>query len=161
MKSEAAATGKSSQSHLPSGSSRKSNFVKLAGSLLLLSALFALAFVTAVLATPQQSTSGAVSDETLIVTLAPHADREKVKSDLLKEAQATTVRDMHVDREDYSIFVVQPPKGQSEATLKKIEAMIKTHAEIVSVSRNYTAHSPLLPKRTLRGNGRPSVDSDK
>jgi hypothetical protein len=162
MKSEATASGKSSQSHLPCGSSRTSNFVKLAGSLLLLSALFALAFVTAVLATPQRSTtSGAVSDETLIVTLAPHADREKVKAELLKEAQATTIRDMHVDREDYSIFVVQPPKGQSDATLKKIEAMIKTHKEIVSVSRNYTAHSPLVPRERLSGNGRPGADGDK
>jgi hypothetical protein len=151
MKSKGSATN-NRKSH------QKSNFVRLAGSLLLLSALFALAFATAVLATPQHSTAGAVSDETLLVMLAPHADREKVKADLLKEAQATTVRDMHVDREDYSIFIVQPPKGQSDETLKKIEAMIKSRKDIVSVERNSTAHSPLLPKKKIPGNGRPDGD---
>ncbi len=139
------------QTHFPQVKSNKINFVKLSGSLLLFSAVFALAFVTAVLAKPQSDDSRTVSDDTLIVRLAPHTDRDKAKAELLKEAQATTVRDMHIDREDYSIFIIQPPKGQSEATLKKIETMMKTHSEIVSVSRNYTLQSP-MPKRRVSGN---------
>jgi len=144
MNSEIAATARTAEQSAKV-TTTKNRAGMLAGSLLLLSALLALGVFWAALAAPTESQAEPPANDMLLVRLAPHTDRNKAKADLLKEAQATVIRDMHVDRDDYSIFIVQPPKGQREATLKKIEAMMKHHPEIQSVTRNGVATSP-LPK---------------
>ena len=81
-----------------------------------------------------------LADDTLLVVLAPHADRTTAQAHLLNEAQANTIEDLHVNGEDYSILHVQPPKGQREATRNNILGMMKNHPEIKSVSRNVMVH---------------------
>jgi len=84
----------------------------------------------------------ALADDTLLVLLSPHSDTNKVKGYLRNESNSATIKDMHVNSDDYSILQVQPLAGR-EATLSKITGMMKSHSEIVSVSRNYKAHMVL------------------
>lgn len=78
-----------------------------------------------------------VSDNTLLLMLAPHTDREKAKADLLNNLGAITIADLHVNSEDYSIFQLQPSQGTSDGTLSQIKNRMKQHPEYVSVSKNY------------------------
>jgi len=77
------------------------------------------------------------------VLLKPHCDRSKARTSLLSEANANTIHDMHVQSEDYSILQVQGPTNQRETTYSNIQAMMKKHPEILSVSRNYL-HKALI-----------------
>lgn len=80
-----------------------------------------------------------LADDTLIVRLAPHSDRNKFGRDLYNESGTQVVEDFHVDRSDYSIMQVQGPAGQREVSLAKIKHMMANHPEIKSVHRNYLA----------------------
>src|ERR1700722_11483828 len=69
----------------------------------------------------------ALADDTLLVLLAPHANRSNAQAHLLNEASANTLNDMHVESDDYSILQVQGPSGQREATYGSILAMQQHH----------------------------------
>lgn len=90
--------------------------------------------------TPQSSTP-TLADDSLIVLLAPHSDCNKAKGDILNSAQAATVKELHVNREDYSVLHVRPPAGQREMSFNQISAMRRQHPEIISVQRNYMVHA--------------------
>jgi len=86
------------------------------------------------------ASSPTLADDNLLVLLAPHANSANAQASLKNEAHASTLHDMHVSVDDYSILHVQPPSGQREQTLKSIQSMMATHPEIKSVSRNYLYH---------------------
>ncbi len=89
-----------------------------------------------------------LADDTILVLLAPNADRTKVSGYLQNESQSNVVHDAHVQSENYSVLQVQPPKGQHVATLNKINSMMGKHPEILSVSENFLVHrlsAPLDP----------------
>jgi hypothetical protein len=93
---------------------------------------------------PASALGGArLADDSLLVQLRQHGNRSLAQSSLLNEAQANTLNDIHSQVRDYSILVVKGPTGEREATLAKIQAMMKTYPEILSVSRNYVRY-PLL-----------------
>jgi len=82
-----------------------------------------------------------LADSTVLVLLAPHANRAQVYSDIANEAQSTVIHDFHVNREDYSVLHITPAAGQS--AYENISKMMKNHPEIKSVSHNYMRYSPL------------------
>ena len=61
----------------------------------------------------------AYADDTLIITLNPGADMDKV-NEVLDDVHGTIVRTLHVDAGNYSILFVQPEPGKADETVKKI-----------------------------------------
>lgn len=80
-------------------------------------------------------------DDRLLVTLAPHTDRERAKQDFVRFAHVTAVEDIHFNQEDYSIFVLTPLPGQRERTFSIIQRMRLNHPEIVNVDRHFSLGS--------------------
>lgn len=78
-----------------------------------------------------------LADETLLVMLAPHADRNAIRSAIANQTGCQLIQDMHVNSADYSIFHLKPPRGKGETALQQIMAMIILDKNIVSVHRNY------------------------
>jgi len=89
-----------------------------------------------------------LADDSILVLLTANADRSKVASYLENESQSRVMNDLHVNADNYSVLQVQPPKGQHEATLNKINQMKSFHGEIQAVSENILVKrlgSPLDP----------------
>ena len=80
--------------------------------------------------------SESVADDTLIITLSPGADQDKVK-EVLDEVNGTVIRTLHVDKDNYDILFVKPEKGKAEETIKKITG--KKDKNFKAVERNYLA----------------------
>lgn len=78
-----------------------------------------------------------LADDTLLVMLAPHADRNAVRAAIASRTGCQLIQDMHVNSADYSIFHLKPPKGNGENALQQIMAMVIQDKNIVSVHRNY------------------------
>lgn len=78
-----------------------------------------------------------LADDTLLLMLAPHTDIQKVKSDLFNEAGVTTIADMHVNVDDYSILQLKPATGAREVSFAKILSMQNTHKEYQWLQRNH------------------------
>ena len=76
----------------------------------------------------------ALVDDTIIVTLAPGADMDKVK-DVLNEVHGTVLRKLHIDRDNYDILFIKPERGQEEKTIEKISG--KKDKNFRSIDRNY------------------------
>lgn len=87
---------------------------------------------------PSAAQSGDVVDDTLILTLTPGADMDKV-NETLSELNATVIRTLHVNGDNYTILFIKPEKGKTEDTLKKISS--KKDKNIKAVSRNRRLHS--------------------
>lgn len=117
----------------------------------LISVLMASGLATPVWSDEQQQLPR-LADDTLLVLLAPHVDRNVMRSLFLSQAGCQLVNDMHVKREDYSIFQLRPPRGQRETAFECIKALMGQYPQIKSVNRN------LLAKAFLQSVG--SVPND-
>ena len=84
-----------------------------------------------------QTSEPEVADDTLIVVTKPYTDTRKLSDDLWNTAQATTVKELHAEQDNWSILHLQPYAGQRESTLAKINTMLAGHPEIIGVTRNY------------------------
>lgn len=78
------------------------------------------------------------ADDTLIITLTPGADMDKVK-DELNEVHGTVTKTLHIDAGNYSILFVKPENGKCGETIKKINE--KKDKNFKSISRNQILHS--------------------
>lgn len=85
--------------------------------------------------TPKKQ-SDSVADDTLIITLSPGADQDKVK-EILDEVHGTVVRTLHVDKDNYDILFVKPEKGKADETIKKIAE--KKDKNFRAIERNFLA----------------------
>jgi hypothetical protein len=78
-----------------------------------------------------------VADDTLLVLLAPHADRNALRTLFQTQARCNLLADMHVNKADYSIFQLQPQRGQREIALRLIQTLMSQYPQIIkSVHRN-------------------------
>lgn len=84
----------------------------------------------------QEAQSDSLADDTLIITLSPGADQDKVK-EILEEVHGTVIQTLHVDKDNYDILFVKPEKGKAEETIKKIAK--KKDKNFKAVERNYLA----------------------
>ncbi|HEY9734408.1 MAG TPA: S8 family serine peptidase [Drouetiella sp.] len=81
------------------------------------------------------------TDDTLLVLLAPHADRTKIATDLSSGAKVKCLKDIHVDTQDYSVLHVQAATGQAKTAMAQIKSMMKSNPNIKSVGHNYLVHA--------------------
>ncbi|CAN5408243.1 hypothetical protein BH10CYA1_BH10CYA1_01210 [soil metagenome] len=88
-------------------------------------------------ATCEAATGQRLADDTLLVMLAPHADRVAIRAAITSATGCQLIQDMHVNSADYSIFHLRPPNGKSETALQQIMAMVIQDNNLVSVHRNY------------------------
>jgi len=116
------------------------NVKRCFASSVMVSLLLSMSSISSISAASAAAKSAPLADDNLLVLLAPHANSANAQASLKNEAHASTLHDMHVSVDDYSILHVQPPSGQREQTLKSIQSMMATHPEIKSVSRNYLYH---------------------
>ncbi len=105
---------------------------------IMICALFALGFSVPAWSAEQQH----IADDTLLVLLAPHADRNTMQQIFETQARCNLVADMHVNKADYSIFQLQPQRGQREIALKLLQTLMSQYPQIIkSVHRNYLANA--------------------
>jgi len=77
-----------------------------------------------------------LADDTIIVTLSPGADQDKVK-EILDEVHGTVIRTLHVDKDNYDILFIKPEKGKADETIKKLAD--KKDKNLKAVERNFIA----------------------
>lgn len=124
------------------GSRFKAGSLSLAiGTSLLLasSTIFATSIPASATSKNKSATTAAApqTDDSLLVLLAPHADRTQISSDLSSRAHVRTLKDIHVDSQDYSIMHVQAASGQGKSAMTQIKELMKSNPNIKSVGHNY------------------------
>jgi hypothetical protein len=73
-------------------------------------------------------------DDTIILTLNPGADMDKV-NEIVDEVHGTITKKLHVEKEDYWILFVKPPAGEATKTYK--ELLSKKDKNFRAIGRNF------------------------
>ncbi len=82
---------------------------------------------------PAHSQTSNRLDETIIITLSPGADMNKVKA-TIDQAHGTVRRTLHVNYDNYSILFVMPQTGTADSTVQRI--LLNADSNFRSVRRN-------------------------
>lgn len=106
---------------------------------------------------PPRADTRPLADDSIIISLRPGADMEKVK-EVLSDVNGTVIKTMHVNADNYDILVIKPQAGKQEETMKQITDKDKTDKNFKLITRNYrlqamipvnAPNDPYYPEQTI------------